>query len=648
MTAGLHQLVEAQADRTPDAVAIVHGRTQLSYRELDERANQVAHQLHRLGVGPEEIVGVCLERSPQLIVGLLGVLKAGAAYLPLDPRYPADRLAYMLRDAGASFVITSAELAETVAVPGVRSLPLPEGDGSVEPPRTDGAGQDNLAYVIYTSGSSGRPKGVQVEHRSLVAFARSSVVEYDLSRSDRVLQFASASFDASAEEIYPTLTAGATLVLRTDACLASPEIFLASCREWGITVLDLPTAYWHELTSALQRNPLLQLPSTLRLVIIGGEAARADRVAAWTSSVASQVRLVNTYGPTEATVVATATTLKSSSRIASIGQPVHGACAHVLDASFEPVPVGVDGELYIGGTGLARGYLRRPALTAERFVPDPFSRWPGRRLYRTGDLARWRADGQLEFRGRVDRQVKLRGFRIELEEIEAALGRLQGVSAAVVMLREDTPGQPQLVAYVVPTATPPSASELRAALVEMLPGYMVPGAFLFLSALPLTPNGKLDREALAAPEAPAHGPPAQPMTELESSIAAIWRDVLDLQHVDVDDHFFDLGGYSLKAFQVIGRIGTAHGVDLPAHALFTAPTVGELARIVAEQQLARADPDVLAALLGELSAVSCQPSASSYEPSAVSSAHLSANHAHAGTLSYGSNELPPEALRTDR
>jgi amino acid adenylation domain-containing protein len=612
MSGGLHRLVEAQADRDPEAVAIVQGERTLTYGELDRRANQLAQHLRQLGTGPEAIVGVSLERSPELIVAILAVLKAGGAYVPLDPRYPTDRLTYVIADAGVRTVICSnTESGARLASPiGIQNQPtFVRLDDPLLATRRTFRLQNNpnprqLACVIYTSGSTGRPKGVQVEHCSLMDFTRSTVAEYGLHRRDRVLQFASISFDASSEEIYPALASGATLVLRTDACLASPRAFLDACHEWGITILDLPTAYWHELVNAIQRDGL-RLPPGVRLAIIGGEAVRADRVAAWHANVDARLRLVNTYGPTEATVVATATTMDWSERGVPIGRPVHGACVHVLDQSLRPVPAGVDGELYVGGTGLARGYVGRPELTADRFIPDPFSRWPGRRLYRTGDLARWRDDGQLEFRGRMDRQVKLRGFRIELGEIEAALAQVPGVRDAVVLMREDTPGQQRLVAYVVADRRTVDASTLRGTVAETLPEFMVPGAFIFLTAMPLTPNGKLDQRALPAPERHhAATSSRRPMTELESAIAAVWADVLVLQHVDVEDNFFDLGGFSLKAFQVIGRVNESLGVDLPAHALFMAPTVEQLASVVAERQLAQADPDVLAALLEQL-AVSC-------------------------------------------
>ena len=435
----VHQLFEAQAESTPDAVALIFEEESLTYGELNRRANRLAHHLRRLGVGPEVRAGICVERSVEMIVGLFGILKAGGAYVPLDPKYPQERLAFMLEDSGAQVLLTQELLQDKFA--GSRAavvrldaaLDAIEGESAENP--NVGVLADNMAYVIYTSGSTGRPKGVAVQHRSVAGYTEVAADEYGLKPSDRVLQFASISFDASAEEIYPCLSRGATLVLRSDAMLGSASTFLRTCLEWKITVLDLPTAYWHELT-ARHGTEDRELPPDIRLMIIGGERALPERLLDWDRFVGDRVRLVNTYGPTEATVVATMCDLQGLAASGAgvgelpIGRAIPGAQAYVLDRAFNPVPVGVPGELHLGGCGLARGYLHRPELTAERFVPNPFSEEAGARLYRTGDLVRYLPGGQMEFLGRADSQVKVRGFRIELGEIEAALNAHPGVRGA--------------------------------------------------------------------------------------------------------------------------------------------------------------------------------------------------------------------------
>jgi amino acid adenylation domain-containing protein len=441
----------------------------------------------------------------------------------------------------------------------------------------------NTAYVIYTSGSTGRPKGVLVSHAALVSYVRGAGEDAGIGAGDRVLQFASMSFDTSAEEIYPCLTRGATLVLRDDAMAGPPEGFLREVERLGITVLDLPTAYWHELVDGLAAQDL-EWPACARLVILGGEQARADRLDVWRQRVGEGSRLLNTYGPTEATIVTTRRELNGPCDFPGavpIGRPVPGARVHVVSRGLELLPAGLDGELVIGGAGLARGYLGRPDLTAERFVPDPFAGSPGERLYRAGDLARWLPAGELEFRGRTDHQVKVRGFRVELGEIEAALRRLAGVRDAAVVVREE-----RIVAYVVPAGEPaPSAMELRAGLKELLPDYMVPAAFVTLEALPLTPSGKIDRRALSAMAAPSVARPAldpdsaRPRHPMEELLAGIWSDLLGAIDVAPHDSFFDLGGHSLLATRMISRVRTVLGVELPMRAIFDQPTLAGFAAL---------------------------------------------------------------------
>jgi amino acid adenylation domain-containing protein len=557
----IHELVRQQAERTPDAPALEAGGTVLTYRELMRRAGLLARRLRRLGVGPESVVGLCVERSPEMVIGMLGVLEAGGVYLPLDPVYPRERLSFMQEDSGARVLLTQESFAD-----------LDDEDaGGIPPVPTNGA------YIIYTSGSTGKPKGVLVPHSSLVNYVRSTAEEGEIIPGDRVLQFASMSFDTSAEEIYPCLTQGATLVLRDDAMAGSPELFLREVERLGITVLDLPTAFWHELMAQD-----LDWPASLRLVILGGEQAHAARLDAWRERVGDRIRLLNTYGPTEATIVTTRRDLAGPRDFPGevpIGRPVAGARIHVVSRDLEPLPPGLDGELVIGGAGVARGYLGRPDLTAERFVPDPFAQVPGSRLYRTGDLARWLPAGELEFRGRLDHQVKVRGFRIELGEIEAALRRLEGVRDAAVLVREDAPGDRRIVAYVVGISL--GVKELRDGLKETLPDYMLPAAFVTLDALPLTPSGKVDRRALPAPgTARPDLDFAAPRNPVEEMLAGIFCEVLKLDRVGIDDDFFVLGGHSLLVAQVATRARQALGVELPIPEIFRRSTVARLAELV--------------------------------------------------------------------
>ncbi len=596
VASGIHRLVAEQAAKTPDAPAVEMGEASLSYRELAERARLLANHLRRLGVGPESLVGLCVERSPDMVVGMLGSLEAGGAYLPLDPAYPQDRLSYMLEDSGARVVLTQESLAGPLAAEG-RTIVRLDADWPSIAATAAGApfaglesSPSNLAYVIYTSGSTGRPKGVLVPQATLVNYVLGAADEGGIGAGDRVLQFASMSFDTSAEEIYPCLMRGGTLVLRDDAMAGSPEDFLRETDRLGITVLDLPTAYWHELVTAMEAQDL-PFPSSVRLVILGGEQALNVRLDSWRTRVGERVRLLNTYGPTEATIVTTrrdVTGPRDFRGEVPIGRAIAGARAHVLDRNLDPLPPGLDGELYLGGAGVTRGYLGRPDLTAERFVPDPFGD-AGERLYKTGDLARLMTGGDpnipgdLEFRGRADNQVKVRGFRIELGEIEAALHRLPGVRDAVVVVREDGPGDRRIVAYVVPAADPaPSVTDLRAGLKTSLPDYMVPAAFVTLEALPLTPSGKLDRRALPAPGGvrPELDGFAAPRGPVEEMLSGIFGEVLKLDRVGIHDDFFVLGGHSLLVAQVSTRVRQSLRAELPIVEIFRNPTVAQLAELL--------------------------------------------------------------------
>ena len=573
----LHRLVEEQAERTPEAVALEAGSVRVTYAELVDRARGLASWLRQTGVGPGSIVALSAERTPELIVNMLGVLQAGAAYLPIDPAYPRERREYMVADSGA--------------VDGVPFPPLPGGRECVweRGPGGEGSGEagfvvspETPAYLIYTSGSTGRPKGVVVPHRAIASFVRAARATYDLAPGDRVLQFASISFDTSAEEIWPALASGATLVLRPDDMAASIPHFLRELERLGITCLDLPTAFWHEMVGGLEAGNL-NLPRGLRLVILGGEEALADRFALWQRRVGPAVRLVNTYGPTETTIVATRRELSGLAPGATIpiGRPIPGARAYVLDRFLEPVPPGVRGELWIGGSGVARGYLGRPDLTAKRFIPDPFAEEPGARLYRTGDLAVLRSDGDLTFAGRADRQLKIRGYRIEPGEIEAALRLHPSLRDAVVDVRGPRDGQ-RLIAWIVPREgiEAPGASDLRTFLRESLPEPLLPAAFTPLAALPLTPSGKVDRQALAEPteSRPDHLAYAEPQSALERTIAGIYGELLRAGRVGLHDNFFDLGGHSLLIVRAHQRLKEALGREIPVVDLFRFPTVAALAR----------------------------------------------------------------------
>src|SRR5215213_7151460 len=600
----VHELFEERARRTPDAVALIFEERQLTYRELDRRANQLAHHLRALGVGPDVLVGICIERSLEMAVGLLGILKAGGSYVPLDPSYPASRLKFILRDTQAPVLLTQERLVEGLPDKSRTKVVRLDADWPViarkaEENLTSRATADNLAYVIYTSGSTGQPKGVMIEHRALSSYVAAAIAAYEITATDRVLQFASLSFDASVEEIFPSLTCGSTLVLRSDRMVDSMQRFVRECSERAISVLDLPTAFWHELVLAFESEGLT-LPPSVRLVIIGGEKVLSERVAQWhahTARTARPARMINTYGPTEATVVATLCELRPGASHdlvpqdeVPIGRPLGNALIYILDGSLNPLPIGVPGELHVGGSGLARGYVNRPELTSERFIPDPFSDVPEARLYKTGDIARWRGDGNIEFLGRLDDQVKIRGFRVEPAEVEAVLGQHPALRGTAVLARTGASGGERLVAYVVPHRRPePTARELGGYLKERLPEYMVPSTFVTLDSLPLTPSGKVDRRSLPAPglsDIRAENVYAEPRTPAEEQLVEIWEEILGLERVGIHDNFFELGGHSLLATQVVSRLNRHFGVELPLRVLFEDSTIEGLALAVTQMQAA--------------------------------------------------------------
>ncbi len=586
-------LIAAQVVQRPEQIAVQWQDQRLTYQELDRQANQLAHHLQTLGVGPDTIVGVCVERSPRMVVALLAVLKAGGAYLPLDPAYPQERLHFMLHDARAAVLLTEAAFldpASTQLADSAATIVCLDRDAdriSRQPERTPHtcAQPDHLMYVIYTSGSTGTPKGVMIAHRSLVNYIQVVREHYTVEPTDRVLQFASISFDASVEELFVPLVNGATLVLRSEEMLASPAAFAAACDQQRITVLSLPTAFWHVLVEA-SANGSFVLPTSIRLIIMGGEQAALTRLRQWQTQHGTRTRLVNLYGPTETTIAATADvvppTIPDTQPETTIGTTLANVQTYVLDQELQPVPDGVAGELYLGGAGLARGYLYRPEVTAERFVPDPFAGHPGARLYRTGDRVRVWQDGRLLFLGRVDQQIKLRGYRIELGEIEAVLRGHPAVQEAVVVLREDHPGDQRLVAYVVPAAaTSPDHQQLQHFLSTRLPAYMLPTAFVALDTLPLTPSDKVDRNALPTPDAERLNERAAfvaPRTPTEAALVGIWQELLRLEQISIHDNFFALGGHSLLATQVLASIRDQFHVELMVRTLFEYPTIAGLSQ----------------------------------------------------------------------
>jgi amino acid adenylation domain-containing protein len=578
----VHELFEAQVERTPENDAVIFEDERLTYRELNRRANQLSHYLRRIGVGPETVVGISVNRSTEMVVGLLGILKAGGAYLPLDPAYPRERLAFMLDDARVPVLLTQERLVDGLPMSGSQTVRLDADRGPVaresyENPN-DVVTPENLAYVIYTSGSTGRPKGVSLQHGGLANLVAAQTEAFGVEAGSRVLQFASLSFDASVSETFMALLTGATLCLARQDVLASVSGLRQLLHDHAITTVTLPP-------SLLSVLPSEGLPS-LRTVISAGEACSPDIVARWSPG----RRFFNAYGPTEATIGPTLHPVDyviDGVNNVPIGRPIPNIQVYVLDRCLQMVPIGVPGELYIGGVGLARGYLNRPGLTAQKFIAHPLSDDPGARLYGTGDLARYRSDGTIEFLGRIDHQVKVRGFRIELGEIEAVLERHPALQRAFVLAREGELGDERLVAYVVPGDYPkPTVPELRGFLGAKLPRYMIPSSFVTMEALPLTPSGKVDRKALPVPEStrPDLGTAyAMPQTGMERKLAAVWQQVLGVEKVGTHDNFFDLGGHSLMLAKVHSRLEETVGRELSMVELFKYPTVAALAEYLTEQ-----------------------------------------------------------------
>jgi surfactin family lipopeptide synthetase C len=632
----IHHHIEAIVHRFADKTAVSSPSSKgydssLTYAELNQKANQLAHHLQSLGVAPDICIGLYMQRSPELIVAMLAILKAGGAYVPIDPSYPSERVAFILADLSLSIILTQSAQRATLPPHSAQTVCIDTEWDTIAhypadpPPST--VTPDHLAYIIYTSGSTGQPKGVMVPHRSVANFIRAAQRTYEFTSDDRILQFASSSFDAAVEEIFPGLLQGATLVLRTEDMLVSYAQFWQACRDWQLTVLDLPTAVWHQLTDALAASPVC-LPDCLRLMIVGGEKASPERLTLWWQHAPASIRLVNSYGPTETTVVATVCDL-SKAQIGRdgetqniqinqnqinqnqinqnqinqnqinqnqtnqnqtnqnqagvpIGRPLDNVQIYVLNSRMQPVPIGVPGELYIGGLGVARGYFDRPELTAERFVPHLFSSEPGARLYRTGDRVRYLPDGTLEYLDRVDYQVKLRGFRIELGEIETTIAQHPAIQTAIVQCHNAE--QAYLIAYIVPIADATEAitpQALKQWLQQRLPNYMIPTIILALDALPLTPSGKVDRQSLPSPQLTSDQQSfVAPRTATEEQLTQLWAEVLKLERVSCNDNFFDLGGHSLLITQLLSQVQARFQVDISLQALFNAPTVASLAQVI--------------------------------------------------------------------
>jgi len=578
----LYELIEQQVERTPDAVAAVFEDRQLTYRQLNDRADRLARHLRNLGVGPGILVGICVERSLEMLVGLLGILKAGGAYVPLDPAYPKDRLAFMLDDSRPRVLLTQRSLQKRLPAHQAEIVcwdaPVAEEVRDDSPQiHLDVCQPSDLAYVLYTSGSTGKPKGVLISNRALVNFLRAMQREPGLGAGDTLLAVTTLSFDIAGLELFLPLISGARLVIASREVAADGVRLSSLLSRCCATVMQATPATWRLLLAAgWKGSPDLK-------ILCGGEAWPTELADGLLSRCKS---LWNMYGPTETTIWSSVARVEAGKPI-SIGLPIANTTFYILDPFPDLVPDGVPGELYIGGDGVAEGYLNRLDLTNERFVSDLFSGKPGARLYRTGDAVRRLSNGSIEFLYRIDQQVKIRGFRIELGEIESVLNRHPGVTQCIALAREDAPGDQRLVAYVVPAdpQAPPDSAALREFLKQKLPGYMIPSAFVFLKELPLTPNGKIDRKALALPaQSLAEGLPARqvvpPRTPLEAELVRIWERVLGIKITSVRDNFFDLGGHSLAAAQIFAEIEKIFRIRLPLATLYEAPAVEDIAGIL--------------------------------------------------------------------
>jgi amino acid adenylation domain-containing protein len=581
----IHELLEEQVLRTPDAIAVVYEGQQLTYLQLNHRANQLARYLRASGLAVGQLVGICVDRSSAMVVALFAILKAGGAYVPMDPTYPAERLQYMLEDSAPKVLLTQQALVRNLPSTLVPIITLDsdwdrvtlEASADLDL-RSIGLNSNHLAYVMYTSGSTGRPKGVMIQHSSVVRFCQGLEHTYETADCRHVAMNASFTFDASVQQLMQLLR-GRTLFIVPQAYRREPPLLLDYVEYHCIDGLDCtPSQLRAWIASGLLDRP--QLP--LRMVLVGGEAIDARL---WHEvAQCKRIHFYNVYGPTECTVEATLARIQDDRAGPHIGRPMQNRQIYILDSLLQPVPIGAVGEIHVGGEGVAQGYLNRPELTRERFIQSPFGSSPEARIYRTGDLGRWRSDGTIEYLGRNDTQVKIRGFRIELGEIEAELARHQQVAGAVVLAREDTPGEKRLVAYVVPTAgAVPSVEEIRIHLKSVLPEYMVPSALVMLDKLPVSVSGKLDRSMLPAPEFNAYSRQRHeaPQGKIEESLATIWSEVLQVAQVGRHDNFFELGGHSLLGMKLIARISRDLGIRPPVATIFQYATVCQMAEFVA-------------------------------------------------------------------
>ncbi len=590
-----HELFEQQCARAPAAIAVVSGERQVSYRELNERANKVAHYLLRRGVGPDVLVGVCLDRSPEMVVALLAVWKAGGAYVPIDPAYPSERLSFMIDDARPLVLLTEEKCRGLFSAIGNEAIcldsewPMFGQEASHNP--TASASLHNLAYVMYTSGSTGKPKGAMITHRGLVNYLWWAIRTYAVEPGRSVPVHSSISFDLTVTSLYtPLLAGGAVELLPED--IGAQNLVAALLRAGNRSLVKITPAHLQLLSQQIRPENAAGMSRTF---VIGGENLLAETLEFWRAA-APATRLINEYGPTETVVgccVYEVGAADPHTGSVPIGRPIANTQLYVLDPDLKPVPPGVMAELYIGGAGVARGYLNRPELTAERFLPDPFCSAPGQYMYKTGDLARCRSDGTLEYLGRTDDQVKVRGYRIELGEVEAALAAHEKVQSCAVVAREDDPGHKQLVGYLTTVdGSAPSADDLREFLKESLPEYMVPARFVFLDSLPLTVNGKVDRRALPAPSITPSGVGSggAPLTGTAKIVAALWSELLHVDGIGVDDDFFDLGGDSMTAVTLVTRLRAAFGCDPGLAALFERPTIAGISEVIDMLALTRRRP----------------------------------------------------------
>ncbi|MEH2104793.1 non-ribosomal peptide synthetase [Nostoc sp.] len=601
----IHRLFEEQVEKTPDAVALGYEKQNLSYRELNNRANQLAHYLQALGVKPEVRVGICVERSLEMAIGILAILKAGGAYIPLDPAYPSERLAFMMEDVQTTILLTHNHLCDNLPIHNQIVVNIDSDWEIITQHKEDNllseVSLENLAYIIYTSGSTGTPKGTEVTHRSIIGFMFG--VDYIHLDAEQIwLQHSSISWDALTLELWPPLLYGGRCVLYPGK-IPTPEDLSRIIQEQGVNTLFLTTALFN-----LMIDTMPEALSEVKQLLFGGESVSVPHVRT-ALKLLPRTQLIHAYGPSECTVFTCCypipQQLAENVQSIPIGKPIGDRRVYLLDKDLHRVPIGVPGELYVGGASVARGYLNQPTLTSEKFIPNPFIE--GDTLYKTGDLICRLPDGNLEFMGRIDTQVKIRGFRIELGEIEAVLNQHLDIKQVVVIARENEPGNKSLVAYIVAKDHPPTSSTLRNFLKTKLPDYMIPGAFVFLEAFPLTPNGKINRRALPAPDADHRNLEVDfvaPRTSTEQELATIWAEVLKLKQVGIHDNFFELGGHSLLATQVISRLREAFSLNFPLRYLFENPTIAELAQKAIAQQIEQAENDAIAQILGEVAQLS--------------------------------------------